>query len=263
MLINKKKVESLRIVNIELFDSGNLFIDLQLEENHPEIKPGQFVEVKIENNSEVFLRRPFSIHNFCSDKLILTLWIKIVGKGTLTLSKLNVNNYLDIIYPLGNGFTIPETGNVLLVGGGCGAAPLLYLAKYLHQQGVRTTILIGAKTENEIFHKEKYEKFGQLFITTENGCEGEKGYVTESFLFKNKISEFSQIYACGPDPMMKSVAKLAIKNNIPCEISLENHMACGIGACLCCVVQTDEGHLCSCVDGPVFSSIKLSQWLNT
>lgn len=258
----QKSVEKLEIIKTELFDNGHLFIDLKLSDNHPEIQPGQFVEVKVENKADVFLRRPLSVHDYNKESKVLSLWVKIVGKGTKALTELKKGDFLDLIYPLGKGFSLKETGNVLLVGGGCGAAPLLCLARYLNKNGVKPKILLGASSKNEIFHKEKYEEFGELHFTTVDGSIGEKGFVTNSSLLKDQITNFTQIYVCGPDPMMKAVSKLAMKHDIPCEISLENTMACGIGACLCCVVKTDEGHICTCTEGPVFSVYKLKEWIN-
>lgn len=258
----QKSVEKLEIIKTELFHNGHLFIDLKLPEDHPEIKPGQFVEVKVENKAEVFLRRPLSVHDYNKDSKVLSLWVKIVGKGTHALSELKEGDFLDLIYPLGKGFSLAKTENVLLVGGGCGAAPLLCLARYLSLNDIKPKILLGTSSKNEIFHKEKYEEFGELHFTTVDGSYGEKGFVTHSKLLGEHITDFSQIYVCGPDPMMKAVSKLAMKHNIPCEISLENTMACGIGACLCCVVKTDKGHVCTCTEGPVFSIYELNEWIN-
>ncbi|MDR1950874.1 MAG: hypothetical protein LBP96_01435, partial [Bacteroidales bacterium] len=146
--------------------------------------------------------------------------------------------------------------SILLVGGGFGAAPLLYLAKTLNQQhNIRPIILIGGRSKKNILRIEDYVKYGKVLVTTEDGSMGDKGLVTEHPIFHQQ--KFDQIYCCGPDPMMKAVAKIAIEKNIPCQISLENMMACGIGACLCCVTQTIDGHQCVCTEGPVFDVTKL------
>lgn len=258
---NKKKVENLKIVKISAIEKKHVYIELKLNQENSEIFPGQFVQVLVPDNPKVFLRRPFSVHDYDSKNKILSLLIKIVGEGTLTLSKMKLGEYLNIIYPLGNGFTMPKKDGILLVGGGCGAAPLLYLSRNLSDKGYSPDILLGASTKNEILYPEKYSKFGNISFITEDESLGSKGLVTAHDFFKKKLSYYSKIYACGPEPMMKAVGSLAIKNNVECEVSLENLMACGIGACLCCVVNTDEGNVCTCTEGPVFAVTKLQNWL--
>jgi len=145
----------------------------------------------------------------------------------------------------------------LLVGGGCGVAPLLFLAKTLNQNSISPTILIGGRSKKNILRIEEYVKYGKVLVITEDGTLGEKGLITEHSIFNQQ--KFDQIYCCGPDAMMKAVGKWAIEKNIPCQISLENTMACGIGACLCCVTKTTDGHQCVCTEGPVFD-IRHIEW---
>ncbi len=216
----------------------------------PEIEPGQFVNIKVEHSPATFLRRPISVHNVDPDEGLLYLLIKIAGQGTATLSKIKAGEKLNIILPLGNHFSLPDTGKCLLVGGGVGIAPLLHLAKELKAKGVTPVVLIGTRTASDIVLKEEYEKYATVYYTTEDGSYGEKGYPTQHSLLKEK---FDHLFCCGPEPMMKAVARYAYENKIECEVSLENKMACGIGACLCCVNDTKEGHKCVCIDGPVFN----------
>ena len=216
----------------------------------PEIEPGQFVNIKVEHSPATFLRRPISVHNVDPDEGLLYLLIKIAGQGTATLSKFKAGEKLNIILPLGNHFSLPDTGKCLLVGGGVGIAPLLHLAKELKAKGVTPVVLIGTRTASDIVLKEEYEKYATVYYTTEDGSYGEKGYPTQHSLLKEK---FDHLFCCGPEPMMKAVARYAYENKIECEVSLENKMACGIGACLCCVNDTKEGHKCVCIDGPVFN----------
>lgn len=259
-----KKIEKLTIVRKELYDNQHLYFELQAEKPWPAVSPGQFVQVQISNNSQVFLRRPLSVHDWDNHTGILSLWIKIVGKGTGSLAEMENGEQLDVIYPLGKGFSSPaEKEGVLLVGGGCGAAPLLYLARFLFAQGVKTEILLGARNISEIIHPEKYHPLGNVHFMTEDGSAGGKGFVTHHPLLAESASSVRRIYACGPDLMMKAVAVIAQKHSIPCEISLENMMACGIGACLCCVVKTDKGHVCSCTEGPVFDTVELKEWIQS
>jgi dihydroorotate dehydrogenase electron transfer subunit len=223
----------------------------------PQILPGQFAEVLVSNSTTTYLRRPFSIYDVNYDKNELSLLIKKVGDGTIALSKLKQGEKLNLVYPLGNTFGMPEGQKALLVGGGVGIAPMLLLAKRLKEKGYYPDVLIGGRTSNDIVEPEKYQPFGEVYITTDDGSAGEKGMVTQHSVFSEKVKEYSAIYACGPDPMMKAVARVAASHNIRCEISLENTMACGIGACLCCVVETVDGNKTTCIEGPVFDTSKL------
>lgn len=216
----------------------------------PEIKAGQFVNVKVEGSPSTFLRRPISVNQVDPEKGLLYLMVKIAGKGTAKLAGLKKGEKLNIILPLGNWFTQPDSGRCLLIGGGVGVAPLLHLASELKTKGLETVVLIGTRTKQDIVLKEEFEKYATVYYTTEDGSYGEKGYPTQHSILKE---HFEHLFCCGPTPMMKAVAGYAYQNNIDCEVSLENMMACGIGACLCCVNDTKQGHKCVCTDGPVFN----------
>lgn len=258
---SRKRTEDLIIVSKQLYDSGHLFLQLQASEPYPEVLPGQFVQARVDHSKEVFLRRPLSVHDWDRKKGLLSLWIKIVGKGTKAISDLEPGNIFNLIWPLGNSFVMPAVSNPLLVGGGCGAAPLLYLARFMKESGMHPRILLGARTASEFFNLDTYSSFGELYLMTEDGSKGEKGFVTAHQLLKSEIHSLGHIIACGPDLMMKAVGKLAIENQIPCQVSLENMMACGIGVCLCCVVKTNNGHVCTCTEGPVFDVTQLNSWI--
>ena len=259
----KKVSRCLHVIENRPLSPDVFVLTLGSEQPLPEILPGQFASVLIDG---IFLRRPFSIHDVDFSHNFIKFYIQKVGKGTEQLSKFKHGDFVDVLFPLGNGFSIdncavPNTNDkssivnrqssILLVGGGCGAAPLLYLAKILDQNGIRPTILIGGRSKKNILRIEDYVKYGNVLIMTEDGSLGEKGLVTEHSIFHKE--KFDQIYCCGPEPMMKAVGKLAMDKNIPCQVSLENMMACGVGACLCCVTKTTEGHLCVCTEGPVFN----------
>lgn len=247
-----KRIENLKIIDIRPLNNDFFIIELLSENRMPEILPGQFVQVKVEGSPETFLRRPISIHNVDHEQNTLKLLVQIAGKGTLALSKLDKGDVVNIIYPLGNSFKLPlKGGKSLLVGGGCGVAPLLFLGNYLKSKGYAADILLGFRNRERIIEYEEYQKIGNVFLTTEDGSLGEKGYVTDHSLFLTH--RYDMIYCCGPESMMKAIALYSKKNNIACEVSLENLMACGIGVCLCCVVETKKGNLCSCIDGPVFN----------
>ena len=227
----------------------------------PEILPGQFVQVLIEGSQSTYLRRPISVYEVDSENNTFSLLIKKLGEGTRHLSGIKEGDLLNVIYPLGNSFTMPEKGKVLLVGGGVGMAPMLMLASQINNPNVEIDIIVGGRTAEDIIAPEKFEKFGNLFITTNDGSLGENGFVTQHSVFESGVSKYSRIYACGPDVMMKAVARLAVKENVSCEVSLENLMACGIGACLCCIAETTSGNKTSCVEGPVFNVNELINWL--
>ena len=223
----------------------------------PEMIPGQFAELRVDDSPTTFLRRPISI-NFV-DKQRNEVWflIQLVGDGTKHLGKVKEGDVINTILPLGNGYTMPETPSdkLLLVGGGVGTAPMLYLGEQLFKNGHKPTFLLGARSDKDLLQLNEFAKYGEVYTTTEDGSHGEKGYVTQHSIL-TQVS-FEQIYTCGPKPMMMAVAKYAKANQIECEVSLENTMACGLGACLCCVENTSAGHICVCKEGPVFNIKKL------
>ena len=259
-MIFKKNIADLTVVRNTRFNNRYFMLDLQAEEPFSVILPGQFVQVLVAGSPSTFLRRPFSIHSVDFASRRLRLLIQVKGEGTRHLSLLTEGAKLNVIYPLGNSFSLPVTKKVLLVGGGCGVAPLLFLAQFLNQQHIQPVILIGFRTRSEMFEIEEYSKFGQLLITTNDGTAGEKGLVVDHSLFQKERLDFGKIYCCGPIPMMQSVARIAQWHKVDCEVSLENTMACGFGACLCCITPTDRGNERVCMEGPVFNTKRL-KWL--
>jgi dihydroorotate dehydrogenase electron transfer subunit len=251
-----KRIESLKIIENKRLNKDFFVLELSGEAKLPEMKPGQFVQVKVEGSQETFLRRPISVHDVNTEKNTLKLLIQIAGKGTLKLSELVTGDSLNIIYPLGNSFSLPhENQRILLVGGGCGIAPLLFLGKFLKSNGFIPDILLGFRNRDRIIEYDEYRSIGHVFMTTEDGSEGTKGFVTDHPALNT--SEYDMVYCCGPEPMMKAIGKHCKKNETACEVSLENLMGCGIGACLCCVVETVKGNQCTCIDGPVFNIYEL------
>lgn len=247
-----KKILDTTLVAVEWLNAKNVLLTLTASQQMPEMLPGQFVEVRIDNAPDVFLRRPISIHFFDPQKNLLYLMVQVVGKGTKRMAALNVGDVLNLILPLGNTFSIPEIPQrLLLVGGGVGVAPLLYLGAELKKKGHRVTFLLGARTANDLLRMEAFKGYGDVYVTTEDASLGEKGFVTQHSLLQQQNFDF--IYTCGPTPMMQAVARYAKEKGIPCEASLENTMACGLGACLCCVTDTQHGHKCVCSDGPIFN----------
>ena len=253
-----KRIEDLELIGNKRLNKDFFILELKGDNKIPEFKPGQFAQVRVDGSTDTFLRRPISIHDVDYEKNTFKLLIQIAGKGTQTLSELKCGDILNLIYPLGNSFSLPsDNEKVLLVGGGCGIAPVLFLARYLNTNGSKPDILLGFRNRERIIEYEEYEKSGNVFVTTEDGSMGEKGYVTSHSIFTAK--EYNRIYCCGPDSMMKAIAAYCRDRNIICEVSLENLMACGIGACLCCIVDTVKGNLCTCIDGPIFN-VKDLKW---
>ena len=253
----KKYILDLEVTqNIRLHENYVL-IKMTHADALPEMVPGQFAEIRIDGSTTTFLRRPISIHYV--DRATNEVWflVQLVGDGTRQLATVKQGDLVNVVLPLGNGYTMPRNAEVkpLLVGGGVGTAPMLMLGSELVKMGCKPTFLLGARSAKDLLQLEEFRKLGEVYATTEDGSMGEKGYVTQHSVLN--AAEFDVIYTCGPKPMMMAVAKYAKANGIECEVSLENTMACGVGACLCCVENTDEGHLCVCKDGPVFNIKKL------
>ncbi len=247
-----KRTEDLRIIENKHLGQDFFILELAGSSKITDFKPGQFVQVKIEGSQDTFLRRPISIYDIDYERNTFKLFIQIVGKGSAALSKLKSGDSLNLIYPLGNYFTLPgEYEKCLLIGGGVGIAPLLFLGKVMNSNGSLPDMLLGFRNSDRIFELDKFRKVGNVFITTEDGSAGEKGFVTGHSILSEK--KYDRIYCCGPEPMMKAVASYCKINSILCEVSLENLMACGFGVCLCCIAETVRGNLCSCTDGPIFN----------
>lgn len=254
----KKLILDLTVNSVEALSDKHVLIKLTDDKPLPEMLPGQFVEVRVDNSPSTFLRRPISINNVDYDRNELWLLVAAVGDGTRQLQKLQKGNRLNCMLPLGNSFTMPTDSaqKVLLVGGGVGVAPLLYFGKRIKAMGGEPTFLLGARSAKDVLERELFEQVGRVLITTEDGSEGEKGFVTNHSVLAQE--HFDRISTCGPKPMMMAVARYAFKNDIECEVSLENKMACGVGACLCCVEKTVEGNKCVCKEGPVMNIKKLT-----
>lgn len=227
-------------------------------EKLPDMYPGQFVQIRVQNSPSTFLRRPISVN--LTDTVNNECWLLVqkVGEGTRHICDARPGDVINTLLPLGNSFTLPEDNgaNILLVGGGVGMAPMLFLGTKAKEKGFSPDFLLGGRSEKDLLQLEYFSKLGTLYATTEDGSYGEKGFVTHHSVLRREKYDF--IYTCGPKPMMVAVAKYAKENNIECEASLENLMACGFGACLCCIEKTTRGNLCACTDGPVFNIRELS-----
>jgi len=218
---------------------------------------GQFVHLKIDESNSPLLRRPLSIYDVNKNTGKIILLYKIVGVGTQLISSKRAGESIDIMGPLGKGFTInPSFKNVLLAGGGVGIAPLLYLGRVLTSLGIQATVAHGAASENQLVAGERFKQLGIEYLpATMDGSAGFHGLVTDLIIEKLNPGSIDFIYCCGPEPMMAAVADYAHKHGIPGQVSLEEYMACGVGACLGCarkLKNKDERYVKVCQDGPVF-----------
>lgn len=225
----------------------------------PQLVPGQFVHVKVPALEKSALRRPFSVFN-AEDGRVCILY-KTVGRGTAALNAAKVGETLEIIGPLGHGFPVKCDGAALLVGGGYGVAPLYFLAKRLIASGWkgRLAVFIGGRTETDLLAVEEFRSLGvELHLATNDGSKGVKGLVTdplddEIIKIREAGGKF-ELFACGPDPMLKAVALRATGTKSKGWISMDRHMICGVGACYACIQKTVRGNSRCCVEGPVFAA---------
>lgn len=250
----KKTVIDLLLLENKQLNKDNFLLKLRSPLPVSDIFPGQFVNVEIKDAQEIFLRRPFSVLDVDYQNQTISLLVKILGRGSKKLTEAHPGVQISTILPLGKSFTLPgRNDRILLIGGGSGVAPMLFLAKLCGLDPENVHVLIGARSITDHIDIEEYKPFGNFYFTTEDGSFGEKGYVTNHPVFTNKLNEFTKLYTCGPDLMMKAIGRIALENKLFCEVSLENMMACGFGVCLCCVEDTKAGHKCVCTDGPVFN----------
>jgi dihydroorotate dehydrogenase electron transfer subunit len=210
-------------------------------------QPGQFVMAYC--GEDTLLRRPFSIHQV--DGKRLALLFNVVGRGTHWLSQQKAGDSLDLLGPLGNGFTIhPDSKNLLLVAGGIGIAPLVFLAQKASKSGRSITLLLGAQTKSQLYPKDLLPPEVRLITATEDGTGGKKALVTD--LLPDFSDWADQIFACGPPSMYRTMAKQKPLKKKPVQISLEVRMGCGLGVCYGCTVKTKKGLKQVCRDGPIF-----------
>ena len=249
-----QKKDCLIIENKKIAD-GIYALSFECPEIAKEFKPGQFINLRILSDHLPVIRRPFSIADSADN--IITILYQCVGPTTRNLSQCTAGCKIDVIGPLGNGFKIVDRGKALLVAGGIGSASLLAIAKHLKSLEQVPLLLLGARSENEIALSESFKNNGiPVKCTTNDGSVGLKGYVTE---LSKKIfddDDFSVVYACGPHPMLKEIARQSMYAGVPCQVCLEEYMACGVGVCMGCAVKTREnGNIVYqrvCKEGPVF-----------
>jgi dihydroorotate dehydrogenase electron transfer subunit len=220
-------------------------------------RPGQFAMIRVQETLDPLLRRPFSIHKVSADGSVAFLF-KVVGKGTRMLASCNPGMELNIIGPLGRGFDLSLSTSFCMIGGGMGIAPLYFLAQQfagMERASSNPPVLLGAQTQPELLLlAEEFTELGYpVHTATDDGSLGHHGFVTD--LLDDILENVRQVYVCGPVPMMRVVAHKCRQTGTPCQVSLETHMACGLGACLGCTFPSAEGgYIHVCKDGPVFSA---------
>ncbi len=245
------------IVSNERVTDDTWLMALRSEKIAQAAKPGQFVMIKVRPGLDPLLRRPFSICGVKED-LVLVLY-RVVGKGTSLMTESRQGERLRVLGPLGKCFAVPERNSSrLLVGGGIGIAPLLFLSQFHKEKD--TVLMMGFRSAKHILSPQKIigEQRGFL-VATDDGTQGRRGPVTDLLdEFLRKGSRDVAVYACGPRPMLKKVAETSMALRIPCEVSLEAHMACGLGACQGCAVKgsatSGRSYFYVCKEGPVFKA---------
>lgn len=218
----------------------------------PEMTAGQFVELRIPT-SGALLNRPISVFD-CHDG-VLELLVKVVGTSTTALAQCRPGDALQAVAPLGRPFSM-EGRRPLLLGGGVGIAPMYCLAKAYAARGIRAQLVYGERTTPPAALLDHLAEVADLHLCTDDGSAGFHGLVTAHPICSE--GGFDIVQTCGPLPMMRAVASMAAAAGVECEVSLENKMACGLGACLCCVEDTTTGRRCVCSDGPVFNTKELT-----
>jgi dihydroorotate dehydrogenase electron transfer subunit len=237
-------------------------------------KPGQFVQIGMPEGRNFLLRRPFSIHQASRHggwAGTLEIVFDVVGPGTAWLSSARAHDVVDVIGPIGKPFSYPaDQSNCLLVGGGYGAAPLYFLAEELRVRDKTVHLILGARTHDRVFKQIEGKRLSTtMLVTTEDGSMGQRGRVTDVLPAFLERTRAQVVYACGPNPMLRAVADLCRARSIPCQVAVEEMMACGLGVCWTCVVpvlaQDERGwwNVRACVEGPVFNGARIwwERWL--
>ena len=251
-----------KLLEKEELKPGIFKFSVQADEIVNTARPGNFIEIRVNDDIEPFLRRPISIYKMDKEKGILEFIFQVKGKGTTILAKRNKGELIDIVGPLGFGpFKYSNFENLGIIGGGIGVFPLYELAKSAKNENKNVNTYLGFRNKDLVVLENEFKQVSnQLTITTDDGSYSQKGFAID-FLKKDiEAGKIDSIYACGPLPMLRAVRELALEKNIPCQISLEERMACGLGVCLGCAVKTAKSskeapeywHVCKA--GPVFQA---------
>lgn len=258
--MNQRIVTDFTLESIVPLGANYGLLSLRADGPIPDVIAGQFAQVRIDRSKSTFLRRPISICSANPQEGRVELLVRRAGDGTAALLESKPGDRINLLLPLGRGFSIPQNpeARLLLVGGGVGVAPMMALGLSLKAMGHQPEFLLGARTAADLLLLERFQALGPTHVTTDDGSMGTRGVVTAHARMHQPSH---MVYCCGPKPMMVAVAKAASRMATPCEVSLENMMACGLGACLCCVEKTVRGNVCVCTEGPVFNANQLT-WLD-
>jgi dihydroorotate dehydrogenase electron transfer subunit len=255
--------QTVTIVSNERDTDSYFRLVLRAPQIAPLIQPGQFAHVRILPLKDALLRRPFSIFQVAGDTF--SILYKTVGKGTDVLARMRAGEEVSVIAPLGHGFTVPKAGEEvpLLIAGGYGMAAMFLLAQRSPQKGI---VFVGGRRRVDILCEQEFAAIGwEVRVATEDGSHGEKGLVTQPLLAELRNlklkTQNSKLFACGPTPMLKAVGKLAEEFYLPAELSMDEHMCCGVGTCLACVIPVKAGagweYQRTCTEGPVFDACNI------
>ena len=245
-----------KVIEHSEIGAGYRYLVFEAPEMAADLKPGQFVHVKVPSLEASALRRPFSVFDAAEGRV--TVLYKTVGRGTAALNAVKPGDEVRVMGPLGHGFPLECDGSALLVGGGYGVAPLHFLARALKSSGCSDIkVFIGGRTKADLLSVDRFLKLGvEVHLATNDGSEGAKGFVTEPL--DDELARLREaggrfeLFACGPDPMLKAVAMRAVGTGSRGWISMDRHMICGVGACYACIQKTVRGNSRCCVEGPVF-----------
>ena len=254
--------EAAKVVEHVEIGAGYRYLVLEAPKMAADLVPGQFVHVKVPALEASALRRPFSV--FDAENGRVTVLYKTVGRGTAALNTAKVGETVRVMGPLGHGFPLKCDGEALLVGGGYGVAPLHFLAKrFVAAAGLpRPKLFVGGRTAADLLALDRFRELGiEIFTATNDGSAGVKGLVTDPLddalaQLRHEGKSF-ELFACGPDPMLKAVAMRATGTGSKGWISMDRHMVCGVGACYACIQKTVRGNSRCCIEGPVFAAADL------
>ena len=253
-----KTIAEAKVVGQRLLNSSTKLIDVYAPEIANQAVPGQFVNVQVCKNTAPLLRRPFGVAGVNKEQGTFTMIYRIIGEATHILADVCAGDVLSIVGPLGHGFDM-SAKKPLLVGGGLGLAPLLFLAEGFGEG--KADILMGGRTADELFWTKLYEELcPNMFLTTDDGSAGVKGTVMAKLPELLAEGGYDCVYVCGPVPMMRAVANACLEAGMKCQVSLEKYMACGLGACLSCACEGVGKRLKICKDGPVFWAEEVGEW---
>ncbi|MFZ5572112.1 MAG: dihydroorotate dehydrogenase electron transfer subunit [Thermodesulfobacteriota bacterium] len=256
-----------RILWNRAIGSSYFHMGLRCGEGFENAVPGQFVTLRIPDQQTPLLRRPFSIHRLVRENDSIRgieILYRVVGNCTGRLSRLSAGDRVSLLGPLGNGFSVPGDGPIYMAAGGIGVAPMVFLAESIHKKSPESsphTLFLGGRTQTDLLCMDIFRSLGMaLEVSTDDGSVGYEGLVTDLLQQAVLDNPPERIVACGPMPMLKTVARIARSRQVPCEVSIETLMACGMGVCLGCAVEDRrpaDKYRHVCIDGPVFEAATL------